>query len=312
MDTLEKPLLSLCIPTYNRAAELQQMLENLVSLDVFKNSTEIEAIVSDNASTDNTEQVARSFVERFPTRISYYRNAENVIDRNFGIALSKGKGIFLKLSNDTLLHTEAGLRHTLDAIRRHADEKPMLCFRSLPERAPDRRFTSLDDFWQVRSFHSTWIAEFGTWQSDFTSAEDYNRNADTHLTQVDFLLRQMSAKTNAVIIQDLFFTQVKRTRIGQGGVNAALIFGQYYFDLLFPYVKSGEITNSTWQQEKWNIFRYLVLNNFLITSPLYRFPKDHYVKHLFKYYKWKWYFWVSIPFVLVARVVAPIRYWLDR
>lgn len=307
MDQAATPLLSLCIPTYNRANELRQMLEHLVSLKVFSEGDDIEAVVSDNASTDNTESVVRSFAEKYPHKIRYYRNNRNLEDSNFGIVLSKGRGDFLRLSNDTLLHTEDGLRRTLDIIKRNLGTKPVLCFRSNSKGVPDKHFTDLDSFWRERSYFSTWIAEFGTWRSDFTSADDFNRAAETHLTQVDFLLRLMDAKRNAVISEDIFFKLVPRKCIGRGGVNAARVFGRDYFDLLSPYIRPDGISRATFRREKRLVFRWLILSSFLNTRPGFLFPKDSFVLHLFKYYKWNWYFWLSVPFAWAARGASAIR-----
>jgi glycosyltransferase involved in cell wall biosynthesis len=312
MDKQEQPLLSLCIPTYNRANELRQTLAHLVSLKAFSEGDEIEAVISDNASTDYTREVALSFVEKHPHKIRYHRNERNVEDKNFGIVLSKGRGVFLKLSNDTLLHTENGLRRTLDVIRRNQEKKPVLCFRCESKGKADSHFTDLDSFWHARSYFSTWIAEFGTWRSDFTSAEDFNRAAETHLTQVDFLLRLMSAKHDAVIVEDIFFKLVPRKRIGIGSVNAARVFGRDYLDLLMPYLGPDGISKTTFRREKRLVFRWLVLSSFLNTRPGFLFPKDSFVRHLFKYYKWNWYFWISVPFAWAARAVSTIRNALAR
>ena len=304
---MEKKLLSICIPTYNRAELLQTMLRNIVSLKVFSESDEIECIVLDNASTDNTQEIGERFAKEFPSKIKYFRNATNIEDRNFGKALSLGTGTFLKLSNDTLLHTDSGLRHTLAIIRKYESEKPILCLERADSEGGEKRYSSLEEFWRARSYSTTWIAEFGTWKSDFTSADDFGQRAETHLTQVDFLLRLMSQKKDAVIIKDSFFTLIPRKRIGTGCVNSSRVFGRDYLDLLAPYVKTGEISKSSYNREKWRVFRYLILPNNLITRPDFEFPKDHFVKHLFFHYKWKFYFWAATPLSILARMVAKAR-----
>jgi abequosyltransferase len=50
-----RPLLSICIPTYNRSQYLKQALETYVSNAAFDD--EVEIVISDNASTDNTEKM---------------------------------------------------------------------------------------------------------------------------------------------------------------------------------------------------------------------------------------------------------------
>lgn len=52
----KRPLLSICIPTYNRAEILDKTLFLLFSNPDF-NVDEIEVVVSDNCSTDHTKQL---------------------------------------------------------------------------------------------------------------------------------------------------------------------------------------------------------------------------------------------------------------
>lgn len=68
------PLLSICVPTYNRAHLLEQMLRSLVP-QVKAFSPEVELIVSDNCSPDNTREVVEQASKWGPIR--YHRNAQN-------------------------------------------------------------------------------------------------------------------------------------------------------------------------------------------------------------------------------------------
>ena len=54
-----RPLLTICIPTYNRADFLKVMLEALLP-QVAKVDTDVEVWVLDNASEDNTEAIVES------------------------------------------------------------------------------------------------------------------------------------------------------------------------------------------------------------------------------------------------------------
>lgn len=71
-------ILSICIPTYDRAEYLRQCVESIVkqfdNLDV-KNAVEI--VISDNNSTDHTASVVREFAEKFDN-IRYFRNEINI------------------------------------------------------------------------------------------------------------------------------------------------------------------------------------------------------------------------------------------
>lgn len=54
------PLLSICIPTYNRAEYLRRTLDSIVSQEDFDSNCEI--VTSDNSYTDNTEGVCRNYI----------------------------------------------------------------------------------------------------------------------------------------------------------------------------------------------------------------------------------------------------------
>ena len=74
-EAVVKPLLSICIPTYNRAELLRSALLSLVP-QVKESGGEVELVVSDNCSTDDTRRVvewARQFGPA--TRAEHLRRA---------------------------------------------------------------------------------------------------------------------------------------------------------------------------------------------------------------------------------------------
>ncbi len=103
---VKNPILSICIPTYNRANLLAESLDSILeSVKGFEN--EVEIIISDNASTDNTLDVVREFQKMTPS-ILYSRNNENVIDENFFIAITMAHGDYVWLfADDDLMEKNA-------------------------------------------------------------------------------------------------------------------------------------------------------------------------------------------------------------
>jgi abequosyltransferase len=90
--------LSICIPTYNRADYLTECLNSILeSLRGYEDK--IEIIVSDNASTDNTETIVAEF-QKLHSFIRYNRNEKNVIDKNYFIAARLAKGEFIWIFGD--------------------------------------------------------------------------------------------------------------------------------------------------------------------------------------------------------------------
>ncbi|HEY9005598.1 MAG TPA: glycosyltransferase family 2 protein [Ohtaekwangia sp.] len=88
------PLLSICIPTYNRSAYLKKCIRSVISYP----GNDIEIIISDNASTDNTPEVVGDFHDK---RIVYSRNPENVGPvANFYKILKAASGDYIFLLTD--------------------------------------------------------------------------------------------------------------------------------------------------------------------------------------------------------------------
>ncbi|MEI8672067.1 glycosyltransferase family 2 protein [Vibrio sp. SA48] len=69
-----KPLVTICIPTYNAASYIKETLSS-IRKQTYSN---IEIIIGDNASNDNTEQIVRAYIDAHKLGISYYKNDENL------------------------------------------------------------------------------------------------------------------------------------------------------------------------------------------------------------------------------------------
>ena len=100
------PLISICIPTYNRASFLKDTLDSFVQEPVFLSTEKVEIIISDNCSEDNTAEIVFPYIQKFPQKIKYFKNKTNLKDKNFELALSRGTGVFLKLHNDKAILKE--------------------------------------------------------------------------------------------------------------------------------------------------------------------------------------------------------------
>ena len=75
------PFVSVIIPTYNRANFIKRAIDSVL----IQNYENIEIIVVDDASTDNTESVVKGIKD---SRIIYVKN-----DRNLGVSASRNKAI---------------------------------------------------------------------------------------------------------------------------------------------------------------------------------------------------------------------------
>lgn len=70
------PLISICIPTFNRAHYLKECLDCIIEQDWF-DPVMIEIVISDNDSPDNTESLVEKYQKKY-SNIHYFRNSKNI------------------------------------------------------------------------------------------------------------------------------------------------------------------------------------------------------------------------------------------
>lgn len=93
--------LSISIPTYNRAEYLPELLDSIL---LQPRGDEIEIAISDNASTDNTEELIKKYQTKYKN-INYIKMPENLgADKNYfnAVSISSGNYIWLMGSDDKL------------------------------------------------------------------------------------------------------------------------------------------------------------------------------------------------------------------
>jgi glycosyltransferase involved in cell wall biosynthesis len=71
--SFKKQKVSIGLPVYNGENYIQEAIESILS----QTFEDFELIISDNASTDQTEAICRSFALK-DERIRYFRNQENL------------------------------------------------------------------------------------------------------------------------------------------------------------------------------------------------------------------------------------------
>ncbi len=97
------PVVSIGMPVYNAEQFLRQALDSVLAQSL----TAFELLISDNASTDSTEEICREYARRDP-RVSYVRQPSNLgLPANWNYVARRARGRFFKWAsgNDYLAPT---------------------------------------------------------------------------------------------------------------------------------------------------------------------------------------------------------------
>src|SRR6266704_594323 len=112
-----EPLVSVIMPTYNRAKLIDKSIESVLS----QTYRRLELIVIDNYSQDETETVVKSFSDQDP-RVRYFKYANHGLvaaSRNAGIDAAKGQYLAFLDSDDLWLPEK--VQKQVDFLECHKD-----------------------------------------------------------------------------------------------------------------------------------------------------------------------------------------------
>lgn len=296
---INKILLSICIPTYNRAEILDGTLEHLLADPALDERVEI--IVSDNCSTDNTLEIVKKYA-----RVKYFRNETNVYDANYILILKRAQGQYLKLFNDTLRLKVGKLKKMLDVLENevHDKKRNILFYQNYFHLTNSSiEFYSKNNLLRHASYLTTWIANFGIWREDFLKIQNLDKYLDTQFLQVDWCYREVENGKSTLIIADDYFTVVVPSK--KGGYNIFNTFINKYLYLL----REHKVAWYRYKIEKWRLMRYFILPQYMTfqfdkIEGKYAFDLNKQYQIIFKNY---WY----EPIVVLIGVVM-LYVWIKR
>lgn len=296
MLNFKKPILSICIPTFNRSGYLYFALKSIVDQDIFKNTNNIEVVICDNCSTDLTEEITKIFTDKYPNKIKYHKNETALGDKNFEKALSLASGEVLKLHNDNFMVNDGALDLVVKKIIELRAEKPMIFFANGNSKIKKSVIcNNLTELVESASYLTTWIAAFSIWKEDFDKFDNFTKNVHTCLMQTDVLFRMSAGGKKIFVYNEKIFNGPGV--IKKGGYNLAKVFGKNYLSLLKYYLKNQLLDEDAYENEK----KLVLLNQIIplrfsssIKEKFWKFKTDGYLRYLIGDYWHNMYFYTSI------------------
>jgi glycosyltransferase involved in cell wall biosynthesis len=116
--------ISICIPQYNR---IDYLLQSLGIIE-WQSYTNIEVVISDDCSTDDTEEKIKLAKQHHRFPIIYHRNGKNLgYDANYRKSIELATGDYcLVIGNDDSLNTPDAIQYLVDFLYQH--EMPEIGF----------------------------------------------------------------------------------------------------------------------------------------------------------------------------------------
>ncbi len=125
-------ILTIAIPTYNRARHIGVLLD-LLKQDLRGLESEVEVLVSDNASSDETPQVVAGFLLDYPSGLSL-RNDSNIgADGNIGQCFNRAQSDYLWILGDDDAPAEGVVRAVVQLLKQERPDMVYLRDRWIPD-----------------------------------------------------------------------------------------------------------------------------------------------------------------------------------
>jgi abequosyltransferase len=114
---VKKPALSICIATYNRARFIGETLDSILCQAL----EEMEIVIVDGASTDDTKEVVKGYMRLYPN-IRYYRmEKKGGVDQDFSRAVELSQGEYCWLFSDDDILKPGAIARVCTELQRNYD-----------------------------------------------------------------------------------------------------------------------------------------------------------------------------------------------
>lgn len=212
------PLISIAIPTYNRAETLAETLKALAVHPELMDDY-VELVISDNASTDHTVDVIRDFSASTGKSVRYGRNGSNLgIDGNIHAVAHLATGRYLLLMSDDDFLKPGAITRLVNLVQEHPDL--LFCFANagsfsgsydpavtLPSviQMPNTLVTTdVDKVLQTIWIWSTFISAFFVDREAWVGVSDQRRfiGSDIYLTHVLYRVLAKNRGRTCVVTAD--------------------------------------------------------------------------------------------------------------
>lgn len=244
MSNTSQYLLSIAIPTYNRADFLKINLDHLVKEMRGIAPDRVEIIVSDNGSNDHTPQVVEAAIQDgLPVR--YIRNPQDIgSDANIAQCFNEAKGKYVQIMGDDDLYLEGKLADLLDILQ--ANDYGVVCMKSYGyEKDYVQEFPGgggeVIDYSDAGSF----LYKIGALISfisaciinkEVQASTDANQFCGTNLVQVNLVIQAIISKPrNAFVAR--YMLACKRNN--SGGYDFSEVFVERIFRILDSFQPKG-------------------------------------------------------------------------
>jgi len=309
-----EPLFTIAIPTFNRAEWLDLCLSQLAK-QAAPLGQQVEILVSNNNSTDNTETIINKYVSS-GTSITYIRNAENIgSDRNLLQCFKRSSGKYVLVMGDDDVMLDGVLEKIIYILGKgdygavflnsYGFANDYLAERPKANVQGYRVYTNVDRFISRASYLMSFIS-VNIVNRKLVDEDLLEQLVNTNLVQLGWVFSALfKSKENAFVNEYCIAARM----FNSGGYRLCEVFGAKFNKIFDIFIKRGI------DKKKFRIINNKLLFKFFPAhivrsrlSLLNLIPEDFY-QSLYPLYKTYLYFWIfTVPAIFLPLPVSKFFY----
>lgn len=261
------PLLSICIPIYNRLPYLERQLTRLLEdKDLFEEK--IQLIVSDNCSEDDLSSCCRKYRD-YGLNLTYNRNPINLgSNGNFEWCFENVKGKYTWLLGSDDIPVPGCVRKVIDQLER--EEYGLLHLSMIPG---DKALTIYNNYDMVEAV-SYWITYMSSniFASKYIQSVNIHNYCDTWLIQVPVYLKACLSSNKNLMMNIGHPFEYNNDALNNGGYNFFRVFIENLLGIYNEFVEKGLLPKQSFLRIKKKEYKeYLV--GFIVDTLILRAPR---------------------------------------
>ena len=251
---MEKKVLSICFPTYNRAKCIGEQLNRLSKVDksVLEN---VEIIVSDNCSPDDTMDVILSYKSKLD--FLYNRNEKNLgPDENYLYCFSHATGKYVWLVGDDDYLVPENLHVVIETLKNKDWGFLYLKPRSYNKEPEYKEYKSKEDFLKEMGFTITFLTS-SIIRNDYVRDVDVFPYKGTWQEYIPFFLTSIArGESNAELFYHIY--EAPAAADTNGGYKIFEVFGTGFLRIIKDFYSQGIISKRMYEIERKASFKFLM------------------------------------------------------
>jgi abequosyltransferase len=274
----EHPLLSIVIPTYNRAHHLNNILHSIYNQICDEDL--VEVVVTDNASPDTTQVIGETYASLFSS-LHYSRNKQNIgADLNIAHVSSLAKGSFIKLNGDDDYWRDGALIDFIGIVLQNLD-CALIHTNHFNSDGQVFCLEGCDQFLTHTSNNAVHMTMNTMKRSVWDQIEDKSKYAYTSINQIYWFYDILSLDPKFCIInRDLYYY----AGVAPEGYNVGEVVIKHFLDALQHYEGRALKSETIREEKKKRLYQVILPLYEIIVTHGYSSDVSNYEEYYTEYY----------------------------